>query len=55
MKIKQRICGTLAFLSFMWMLGVIGSSDLGGELNVSALIISTAIFGISIWLGGLMK
>lgn len=55
MKIKQRICGILAFLSFMWMLGVIGSSDLGGELNVCALIISVTVFGISVWLGGLMK
>lgn len=55
MKIKRRICGTLAFLSFMWMLGVIGSSDLGGELNVCSLIISAAVFGISIWLGGLME
>lgn len=55
MKIKQRICGTLAFLSFMWMLGVIGSGDLGYELNVCSLIISVVVFGVSIWLGGLMK
>lgn len=55
MKIRQRICGALAFLSFLWMLGVIGSSDLGGELNVCSLIISVVVFGVSVFLGGLTK
>ena len=55
MKTKQRICSALAFLSFMWVLGVIGNSDLGYGLNVISLAIGVAVFGISIWLGGFMK
>ena len=55
MKTKQRICSALAFLSFTWVLGVIGNSDLGYGLNVISLAIGVAVFGISIWLGGFMK
>ena len=55
MKIRQRICSALAFLSFMWVLGVIGNSDLGYGLNMISLATGVAVFGISIWLGGFMK
>ena len=55
MKIRQHICSALAFLSFLWVLGVIGNSDLGYGLNVISLAIGVAVFGISIWLGGFMK
>ena len=55
MKIRQRICSALAFLSFMWVLGVIGNSDLGYGLNVVSLAIGVAVFGISIWVGGFTK
>ena len=55
MKIRQHICSALAFLSFMWVLGVIGNSDLGYGLNVVSLAIGVAVCGISIWVGGFMK
>ena len=59
MKIKRRVCGTLAFLSFMWLLGVAGNSDLGLEPSTAALFVKlsvgVAVFGLSAWLGGLMK
>lgn len=59
MKIKQRICGTLAFLSFMWLIGVAGSSDLGAEPDLGVLIIK-ALCGLlvliaSVKLGGFTK
>lgn len=59
MKIKRRICGTLAFLSFMWLLGVAGNSDLGLEPSTTVLFVKlsvgVAVFGLSAWLGGFMK
>ena len=59
MKVKRKVCGTLAFLSFMWMLGVAGNSDLGLEPNTAILFVKLsagmAVFGLSAWLGGLMK
>ena len=59
MKIKRRICGTLAFLSFMWLLGVAENSDLGLEPSTAVLFVKlsvgVAVFGLSAWLGGLMK
>ena len=55
MKIRQRICSALAFLSFLWVLGVIGNSDLGYGLNVISLATGVAVSGISIWLGGFTK
>lgn len=55
MKIRQHICSALAFLSFLWVLGVIGNSDLGYGLNVVSLAIGVAVCGISIWIGGFMK
>ena len=59
MKTKQHICGTLAFLSFMWTLGVAGNSDLGLEpdLGIIALklLIGLVVFVASIKIGGLFK
>ncbi len=59
MKIKRKVCGTLAFLSFMWLLGVAGSSDLGAEPDLGVLIIK-ALCGLlvliaSVQLGGFTK
>ncbi len=59
MKTKQIICGTLAFLSFMWLLGVAGSSDLGAGPDPRVLIIK-ALCGLlvliaSVKLGGFTK
>ena len=59
MKIKRLICGTLAFLSFMWLIGVAGSSDLGAEPDLGVLIIK-ALCGLivliaSVQLGGFTK
>ena len=59
MKIKQIICGTLACLSFMWLLGVAGNSDLGLEPDPSVLIIKVLcgllVLIASVQLGGLAK
>ena len=59
MKIKRKVCGTLAFLSFMWLIGVAGSSDLGAEPDPSVLIIKVlcGLLGLiaSVQLGGLAK
>ena len=59
MKLKRRICGTLACLSFMWLLGVAGNSDLGLEPSTAVLLVKlsvgVAVFGLSAWFGGLMK
>lgn len=59
MKLKRRICGTTAFLSFMCLLGVAGNSDLGLEPNTAVLLVKLSVgvtvFGLSAWLGGLMK
>lgn len=59
MKTKRKVCGTLAFLSFMWLLGVAGNSDLGLEPSTAVLFVKlsvgVAVFGLSAWFGGLMK
>lgn len=53
---RTKICGTLAFLSFMWLIGVAGNSDLGLELDLGALVIKLlaglAVFVCSIEIGG---
>lgn len=52
MKTKKRICGTLACLSFMWLIGVAGNSDLGLEPGLGKLalklLICLAVFAASI-------
>lgn len=59
MKIKRRVCSVLAFLSFMWLIGVAGNSDLGLEPSTAVLFVKlsvgVAVFGLSAWFGGLMK
>lgn len=59
MKIKRKVCGTLACLSFMWLLGVVGNSDLGLEPDPSTLIIKVLcgllVLIASVQLGGLTK
>ena len=59
MKLKRRICGTTAFLSFMWLLGVAGNSDLGLGPDLGAmalkLLIGLAVFAASIEIGGFTK
>lgn len=59
MKTKRLICGILAFLSFMWLIGVAGNSDLGLEPSTAVLFVKlsvgVAVFGLSAWFGGLMK
>ena len=59
MKTKQRICGTLAFLSFLWLVGVAGNSDLGLEPDFGALCIKLlaglVVFGASLKIGGFIE
>ena len=59
MKTKRRICGALAFLSFMWMLGVAGNIDIGFEPGLGKLalklLIGLAVFAASIEIGGFTK
>lgn len=59
MKIKQRICGITAFLSFMWLIGVAGDSDLGLEPDFGRLclkvLIGLVVFAASIEIGGFTK
>lgn len=59
MKTKKRICGTLAFLSFMWLLGVAGNSDLGLEPDLVALVIKVlaglVVFTTSLKIGGFIE
>lgn len=59
MKIKRKVCGTLAFLSFLYLLGVAGSSDAGLEPDLARmctkLLIGTAVFALSSWKGGLFE
>lgn len=59
MRAKQHICGTLAFLSFMWIIGVAGNSDLGLEPDLGALCIKAlaglAVFAASLKIGGFIK
>ena len=59
MKIKRKACGTLAFLSFLYLLGVAGSSDAGLEpdltLMCTKLLLGAAVFTLSSWKGGLFE
>ena len=54
-KLMRSLCG----LSFLYILGLAGNSDLGLEPSIAALVVKlsvgVAIFGLSAWLGGLMK
>lgn len=59
MKTKERICGILAALSFMYLLGVAGNSDLGLEPNFGALVIKVlaglVVFAASLKIGGFIE
>lgn len=59
MKTKKRICGTVALLSFMYLLGVAGNSDLGLEPSFPALciklLIGLAVFALSLKIGGFIE
>lgn len=59
MKLKRRICGTLAFLSFVWLIGVAGNSDLGLEPDFGALIVKVlaglVVFAASLKIGGFIE
>ena len=53
---KTKICGTLAFLSLMWLIGVAGNSDLGFEPDFKVLCIKVftglVVFVASLKIGG---
>lgn len=59
MKIKRKVCGALAFLSFMWLVGVAGNSDLGLEPDFGSLVIKVlaglVVFAASLRIGGLIN
>lgn len=59
MKTKRKVCGTLAFLSFLWLLGVAGNSDLGLEPDPGVLtlklLIGLAVFAASLCIGGFIE
>lgn len=59
MKTKRKVCGTLACLSFMWLIGVAGNSDLGLEPDFVALIVKglagLVVFAASLKIGGFIK
>lgn len=59
MELKRRICSTLAFLSFMWLIGVAGNSDLGLEPDFGRLVIKVlaglVVFAASLKIGGFIK
>ena len=59
MNIRRKVCGTLAFKSFLYMLGVAGSSDAGLEPDLARmctkLLIGAAVFAFSSYKGGLFE
>ena len=59
MKTKQRICGTLALLSLLWLIGVAGHSDLGLEPDLGRLVlkvlIGLVVFAASLMIGGFIE
>ena len=59
MKIKRKVCGTLACLSFVWLVGVAGNSDLGLEPDLGALCLKVlagfVVFAASLKIGGFIK
>lgn len=59
MKIKKRICGTLGCLSFLWLIGVAGNSELGLEPDFGVLCIKVfaglVVFVCSLNIGGFIE
>lgn len=58
-RVKHKVCGTLAFLSFMWLVAVAGNSDLGLEPDLGALCLKVlagfVVFASSLKIGGFIK
>lgn len=56
---KTKICGVTAFLSFMWLIGVAGNSDLGLEPDfgrmVLKVLIGLVVFATSLKIGGFIE
>lgn len=56
---RTKICGTLACLSFLWLVGVAGNSDLGFEPDFGALVIKVlaglVVFTASLKIGGFIE
>lgn len=56
---KSKICGIIALISFLALLGVAGNSDLGYETNFGALCIKAgiclAVFAASLKIGGFFE
>ena len=56
MKIKRKVCGTLACLSFLWLVGVAGNNDLGLEPDLGYLVLKVlagfVVFAASLKIGG---
>lgn len=55
MKTKRLICGITAFLSFMYLLGVAGSCDLGAEPDPIKVLCGLLVLIASVQLGGFTK
>lgn len=55
----KHICGTLALLSLLWLIGVAGSSDLGLEPDLGRMILKVlvglVVFGTSLKIGGFIE
>lgn len=55
---KQKICGTIATIAFLCLLGVAGSSDLGLNTIQDVIIqggAALAIFAGSLYIGGFLE
>ena len=56
---RTKICGTLALLSFVWLIGVAGNSDLGFEPDFGRLCIKVfaglVVFAASLKIGGFIE
>lgn len=55
---KQKICGAIAALAFLWLLGIVGASDIGQNTIKDILTqgsAALAIFTGSLYLGGFLE
>ena len=59
MEIKRKVCGSLACLSFLWLIGVAGNSDAGLEPDFVVLALKVlagfVVFAASLKIGGFIK
>lgn len=54
---RRKICGVLAFASFIWVIGLAGSVDIGRitfEEFVAQGTCAMAVFVLSTWIGGFL-